>query len=101
VNTFPTNCALGGRNHAVKQRLCLTRRPLILHGESNLRLIPIPIRMERNAPELGAKDLVTNIYFLLLVMQFIMLHKHLRCRFSTAGSNSSENFGQLDDSVRG
>jgi hypothetical protein len=64
-------------------------------------MISIQIRMEGNISELGAKDLITNLHFLLLVMQLIPLHKHLRCLFPTVGSNSPKKFKQMDNSVRG
>jgi hypothetical protein len=76
MNAFPTNLSLVDRNHVVKPRLHPAYRPL------------------------GAKDLITKLYLFLLLMQFIMLSKKLRCLFTTVGSNIPEKLGQLDDSVR-
>jgi hypothetical protein len=62
MNTFPTNFTLVEGNLTVKPCIRLARRPLVLDGGSKLHPIRMPIRMECNASELGAKDLITIFY---------------------------------------
>jgi hypothetical protein len=83
------------------KKKCNSPENFVFNGRRNLHPTSVMIQMKWSTPELGAKDLITNLNFLLLVIKLIVLHKDLCYWLATVGRNNPAKFRQLDNSIGG